>query len=105
MSNSTKPYCVVGAGELSAHVWKNGDCRNGWRYNYNLFRLQLDNGHVSQAFTPNELVDLVKLCHVLATVLLDDGCLEQDVYERLDFLVEALERFDSAHCGRGDDDA
>ncbi len=81
-----KPYCSVGAGQLTSFVWKSGDDSAGWRYEFNLFRLAADGGRVSQLFAPADLMHFVKLTQVLAAVIADDGCLsplDRGVLKRL----------------------
>lgn len=85
-STIPKPYCSVGAGRLTAFVWKSGDNDPGGRYQFNLFRLAADGGRVSQLFAPADLIHFVKLTQVLAAVIADDGCLspvDRGVLKRL----------------------
>lgn len=81
-----KPMGMVGAGPLTSMIWKSGDEDAGWRYRFNLFRTTARGGRVSQLFTPADVIHFVKLAHVLAEVLADDGCLspiERGVLKRL----------------------
>jgi len=81
-----KPMGMVGAGPLTSMIWKTGDQDAGWRYRFNLFRTSARGGRVSQLFTPADVIHFVKLAHVLAKVLADDGCLspiERGVLKRL----------------------
>jgi hypothetical protein len=81
-----KPMGMVGAGPLASMIWKSGDPDAGWRYRFNLFRTTARGGRVSQLFTPADVIHFVKLAHVLAQVLADDGCLspiERGVLKRL----------------------
>jgi hypothetical protein len=70
-----KPYCTLGAGQLTSFVWKSGDAVAGWRYRFNVFRLASQTGQVSQYFDPSDLMHFVKLLQVLTSELSDDGCL------------------------------
>lgn len=82
----SKPLGMVGAGPLTSMIWKTGDPDAGWRYRFNLFRTTARGGRVSQLFTPADVIHFVKLAHVLAEVLADDGCLspiERGVLKRL----------------------
>jgi len=72
---TSKPYEMLGAGQLVSAVWKSGDERAGWAYRFNIYRMSQRNGHVSQLFRPTDVQDLVKLCQVLAVTLSDDGCI------------------------------
>lgn len=69
-----KPYAMVGAGRLVSTLWKSGDPQAGWRYHFNLFRIT-DRGQVGQLFSPDDVIDLIKLTRVLASTLVEDGCL------------------------------
>lgn len=88
---SPKPYCNVGAGDLSSFVWKEGDVDSGWRYCFNIFRVASRRGRVTQAFRPSDLCNLVKLTQVLASVIADDGCLPPAERQRLARLASALD--------------
>jgi hypothetical protein len=72
-----RPMAMVGAGPMSSAIWKLGDERSGWQYRFSLFRQTACTGNVSQLFSPSDLIHLVKLAHVLAAVLADDGCLPE----------------------------
>lgn len=81
-----KPMGMVGAGPLTSMIWKSGEEDAGWRYRFNLFRTTARGGRVSQLFTPADVIHFVRLAHVLAEVLADDGCLspiERGVLKRL----------------------
>ncbi len=70
-----KPMGMAGAGPLTSAIWKTGDHHSGWRYAFNLYRLNGQDGHVSQLFEPSDLWHIIKLTQVVASVLADDGCL------------------------------
>jgi hypothetical protein len=93
--SNPKPYCTVGAGQLTSFIWKSGDAVRGWRYRFNLFRLTSRGGRVSQMFGPPDIMHFVKLLQVLASVLADDGCLntvERGVLKRLATDLDGLLR-------------
>lgn len=95
-----KPMGMVGAGPLTSMIWKTGDQDAGWRYRFNLFRTAARGGRVSQLFTPADVIHFVKLAHVLAAVLADDGCLspvERGVLKRL---AAELDEWWSSHAQR-----
>lgn len=88
-----KPYCSVGAGQLTSFIWKSGDEQAGWRYQFNIFRLRSKGSRVTQLFAPRDLFHFVKLVQVLAAVLADDGCLsavDRGVLQRLSRNLDAL---------------
>lgn len=98
--STPKPYCSVGAGQLTSFVWKTGNESSGWRYRINLFRLKARGSRVTQLFTPGDLVDLVKLTQVLATVIADDGCLsafDRDTLKRLAADLDVMLRHPTYH--------
>ena len=72
---TSKPYEILGAGQLVSTVWKAGDERAGWQYRFNVYRMSAGNGQVSQLLRPADVENLVKLCRVLAMTLADDGCM------------------------------
>ena len=72
---TSKPYAMLGAGQLVSAVWKAGDERAGWSYRFNVYRMNGRDGHVEQLLRPTDVQDLVKLCQVLAATLADDGCI------------------------------
>lgn len=86
-----KPYEIVGAGQLTATVWKIGDEASGWSYHFNLFRQCRRSGFVSQVYRPRDVGDLVKLARVLALTLADDGCLSAAERRSLAQLADRLE--------------
>lgn len=87
---TNKPYEIVGAGQLTATVWKTGDEIGGWRYRFNVFHQSTETGAVGQLFRPADLPDFIKLCHVLALTLSDDGCLTAGERRLLTTLVSRL---------------
>lgn len=103
MPLSLKPMGMVGAGPLTSMIWKTGDPDAGWRYRFNLFRTTSRSGRISQLFTPADVIHFVKLAHVLAAVLADDGCLspvERGVLKRL---AADLDEWWSRHAHRTPD--
>jgi hypothetical protein len=88
----TKPMATVGAGRLASMIWKDGDEQAGWRYRFNVFRTSATHGRVSQLFSPSDVVRMVKLAHVLAAVIADDGCLAKSERDLLKCLTGELEQ-------------
>jgi hypothetical protein len=92
---TSKPYEIVGAGQLTATVWKTGDAACGWKYRFNVYRQSQESGVVSQLYRPADVKDLVKLCQVLAIALVDDGCLtagERRVLVKLTAQLDSVTR-------------
>lgn len=89
--NATRPYELVGAGQLASAIWKHGDSQSGWDYRFNIFRMKPQNGRVSQLLSPCDVHDLVKLSRVLAAVLADDGCIAASERHSLVELAAQLE--------------
>lgn len=90
-SKNQKPYAMVGAGTLAASLWKLGNESDGWRYDFTVFRLDPQNGDVSQILAPSNIGDLVKLARVLAQVVADDGCVPSALRRELDALASNLD--------------
>ena len=88
---SRKPLGMVGAGRLASMIWKTGDEQSGWRYRFNVFRTVNNAGRVSQLFAPSDAILLVKLAHVLAAVIADDGCISPDERQSLKRLATELD--------------
>jgi len=86
-----RPYELIGAGELVSAVWKRPDGRDGWRYRFNVFRMNDRTGTVSRMFRPSDLPNFLKLCQVLAMELSSDGCLPEYERQRLSELAEELD--------------
>lgn len=88
-----KPYCSVGAGRLTSFLFKQGDPRAGWQYDFNLFCLTDAGGRVTQLFAPSDLTHFLKLVQVLASVIADDGCLASQERDQLLDLAADLDDF------------
>ncbi len=86
-----RPYAMVGAGDLTASIWKSPESSNEPTYVFNVFRMERGSGQVSQRFVTADVSDFVKLAHVLAATLLDDGCLDDSTRHDLRALVKQLE--------------
>ncbi len=107
--STPKPMGVVGAGQLASMIWKDGDQFAGWRYRFNLFRMDRRGKRISQLFRPSDVIHLVKLAQVLAAVLADDGCLTAVERGSLKRLADDLDQFwnqtastvdnDTCECG------
>jgi hypothetical protein len=93
--NTSKPYEMLGAGQLVSAVWKFGDERAGWAYRFNIYRMSQRNGRVSQLFRPTDVQDLVKLCQVMAVTLSDDGCVPIEQRRLLAALAAELDTITS----------
>lgn len=87
----SKPYAMLGAGPLTAALWKTGDIQSGWRYRFNVYRLNNSTGRVSQRFYATDVKHLVRLAAVLAFALVDDGCLPEPLRQELRDLATHLD--------------
>lgn len=87
----SKPYVIVGAGRLSAAVWKTMAEQGIPHYRFNIFSLDATTGTAGQCFTPDDVIGLAKLAHVLAAVLVDDGVVEPKLRQQLTSLINDLE--------------
>ncbi len=97
-----RPYELIGAGELVSAVWKQADGLDGWRYRFNVFRMNNERGTVSRLFRPSDLPNLLKLCQVLAMELSLDGCLPKDERQRLAELADELDAITSEETDSAD---
>jgi len=104
-TKSRKPYAVIGAERLTSSLYKIGDELTGFRYRFNIVRLNNHTGRVNQWFRPDDLVALVKLTQVLATELTHDGCLDAALHQQLRrmaaVLEQTLDEFASQHTSDG----
>ena len=92
---------VVGAGPLTSHVWKVATSDQGYRYEFNVFWVKADDGRVAQRYRPRHVRDLVKLCRVLTSVMLDDGWLSPRLRAELHELEQELAQLT---CCRSEDE-
>lgn len=88
---TTRPHCIVGAQSLSSAVWRVGDEVNGYRYCFSVFRMNPETGRVGQSFRAKDVFSFVKLAHVLAITLVDDGGLNAGMSSRLQQLIGRLD--------------
>jgi hypothetical protein len=88
---NTKPYAAIGAGRLVSTIWKRGNPQDGWRYRFNVFRMSHSSGRVSRLLRPADVLDLAKLCQVLAATLVDDGCISAAERQQLQDLATKLD--------------
>ena len=91
-ASENKPYAMLGAGNLTASLWKTGDHESGWRYRFNIFRMSKNNGRVSQRLSPHDVADLAKLAQLLAFALSEDGCLDSELHDDLSCLFACLDQ-------------
>ena len=82
---------IVGAGPLLSTIWKLGDEHTGWRYRFNLTRQTPNKSVFTDLFQPLDLVNFIKLIQVLATVIADDGCLNQAERTTLKSIAQQLD--------------
>ena len=57
----SKPCAMLGAGKLTAALWKTSHAFRGSQYGFNVFQMDEDDGLVSQRFTAWDVPDLAKL--------------------------------------------
>lgn len=96
-----KPYAMLGAGRLTATLWKEGNEHAGWQYRFNLFRMSRNSGRVSQRFLPRDVPDLARLAQLLAFTLSDDGCLDSELRDDLSCLAACLDQVLPSTAGSG----
>ena len=86
-----RPYAMVGAGSLSAAIYKTASEESGWSYRFLIFSIDSAAGTVSQQFAPEDVVNLAKLARVLAVVLAEDGCLDAELRDELNQFAACLD--------------
>lgn len=86
----SKPYCIVGAGNLTSHIWKRAHGDEQFIYRFNLFRTQR-NGRATQLLRPEDVLPLAKFVRVISQVLAEDGCISPDQRRQLSYLATALD--------------
>lgn len=89
--HSHKPDIIVGAEQLTGTVYKTGDEFVGFKYRFNIVRLNKQSGRVSHWFSPSDIFALVKVIRVLSAELVNDGCLEPAVCCQLAHLSSELD--------------
>jgi hypothetical protein len=90
---------MLGAGRISAAVWKQDEKRQDWRYVFNLYRLTPTNGHVTQLFQPTDLFDLIRALPMLAGIFADEPRLSEPSAQRLLGFKKTVEAIFSAPDG------
>jgi len=90
-ASDNKPHAMLGAGRLTASIWKSPDQHGGWQCRFNIFRMTRRNGRVTQQFAPRDLPDLARLVQLLAFTLSDDGLLGSDPHDDLSCLAACLD--------------
>jgi hypothetical protein len=87
----TRPYAVLGAGDLVSHLQRR--CGNGEpaRYRFNLFRI-CPGERVTHALRPGDLRDIVKLCQVVAFTIADDDWIHRNLRRELVQLADELDQ-------------
>ncbi len=88
-SSSTRPIAIVGAGDLTSCVRREGSGSQA-RYSFNVFRIRRDE-RVTHGLRACDLRNLVKLCQVVASELIADGWLTDDQRRELTNLVAELD--------------
>lgn len=96
-----KPYAILGAGRLTASIWKEGDEGAGWQYRFNLFRMSRTSGRVGQRFLPQDVPHLARMAQLLAFALADDGCIDRSLRDELSCLASFLDERLPSNRGGG----
>jgi hypothetical protein len=85
---------VVGAGKWVAVLHKRWEAPEKWEYWFRMLRLeQIAPATYSDRFRPADLLDLPKLARLLATVIVQDGCLAGPLRDDLACLEAGLDWF------------
>ena len=87
---TSRPYAVIGAGDLVSHLQRSSDDVGTLSYQFNLFRMQ-QNAEVTHALRPEDLRHIVKVCQVMAFAIADDGWIPAVVRRELFALANDLD--------------
>ena len=87
---TSRPYAVIGAGDLVSHLQRNGDGAGTLNYRFNLFRMK-QNAEVTHALRPEDLRRVVKVCQVMAFTIADDGWISDAAARELFALADELD--------------
>lgn len=90
--DSRKPYCVLGARNLTSLVWKRPSLDGLARYDFNIVRVSSRTGTASHMFQLGDLTMLLKLIALLAEVLHDDGCMSTEEKTRVQHIAMGIHR-------------
>ena len=88
--HDSSPCAVLGAGDLVSHVHRIIEPTGIAEYQFNVFRFDAHMQATHQLRTC-DLLDIVKLCQVVAFAILDDGWSSPEQQEQLVQLRSALE--------------
>ncbi|MDA1013845.1 MAG: hypothetical protein O3A00_05250 [Planctomycetota bacterium] len=84
-----KPDAEIGAGRLSARVWKTR--KHEVDFDFNVYRVERTTGKVDQLFQSGDLADLARLTQLLAAEMSTDEALGQETCDDLACLAACLE--------------
>lgn len=85
-----KPHSMLGAGALASTVWKTTEQGERDPFRFNVFRLEADNGNVTQRFASSDIPDLARLTQVLAIALSGEEGLGDELRDDLACLAACL---------------
>lgn len=88
-SFTNKPDAMLGAGRLTAGVWKKRS--DEIDFDFNVFRINRTTGAVSQQFQSGDLADLARLAQLLAAEMSQDEALGLETCDDLACLAACLE--------------
>ena len=91
VEGSLQPLAVLGAGELVSHLHKIIDGELTAEYRFNVFRIT-SSDEVSHSLRTCDLLDLLKLCRVLAFAIADDGWITRSQRLALQRLSNQLDK-------------
>jgi hypothetical protein len=87
---TSRPYAVIGAGDLVSHLQRSSNDAGTLNYRFNLFRMK-QNAEVTHALRPEDLRHVVKVCQVMAFTIADDGWIPLAVRRELFALADELD--------------
>ena len=87
---SEKPVAIVGADELTAFLFRR-DWSSFNAYEFNLVHVNPQDGATKQLFEADDIKNVIKICHLVAFAVLDDGWIDGKTQSDLRNLVSQLE--------------
>ena len=85
-----KPHAMLGAGALASSIWKTTEQDERDAFRFNVFRLDADNGNVTQRFASSDIPDLARLAQVLAVAISGEDSVPNELRDDLSCLAACL---------------
>jgi hypothetical protein len=84
-------YRAIGSGSVVSSLWRRETPQDSNYYDFNLFQMPSATGRTSHLFQPTDLISLIKVCHELATVLIEAPAVDPSLRDELETLAARLD--------------